>query len=35
MAWRQIGDKPLSEPFLAHYIDADMRHKGGAGGGMS
>ena len=26
MAWRQIGDKPLSEPMLTRFIDAYMRH---------
>ena len=28
MAWRQIGDKPLSEPMLTQFTDAYMRHKG-------
>ena len=28
MAWRQIGDKPLSEPMLIRPTDAYMRHKG-------
>ena len=26
MAWRRIGDKPLSEPMLTQFIDVDMRH---------
>ena len=26
MAWRRIGDKPLSEPMLTHFTDACMRH---------
>ena len=26
MAWRQSGDKPLSEPMLAQFNDAYMRH---------
>ena len=26
MAWRQIGDKPLSEPVLTQFTDAYMRH---------
>ena len=26
MAWRQIGDKQLSEPMLIHFTDAYMRH---------
>ena len=26
MAWRRIGDKPLSEPMLAQITDAYMRH---------
>ena len=26
MAWRQICDKPLSEPMLTRYTDAYMRH---------
>ena len=25
MAWRQIGDKPLSEPTLTQFDDAYMR----------
>ena len=28
MAWRRIGDKPLSEPMLARFTDAYMRHNG-------
>ena len=28
MAWRRIGDKPLSEPILAPLIGAYMQHKG-------
>ena len=28
MAWRLIGDKPLSEPMLTQFTDAYMRHKG-------
>ena len=28
MAWRRIGDKPLSEPMLTRFTDAYMRHKG-------
>ena len=28
MAWRQTGDKTLSEPMLVHFTDAFMRHKG-------
>ena len=28
MAWRQSGDKPLSEPMLTEFIDAYMRHWG-------
>ena len=28
MAWRRIGDKPLSEPMLTWFGDAYMRHKG-------
>ena len=28
MAWRQIGDKPLSEPMLTRFTDAYMHHKG-------
>ena len=26
MAWRRIGDKPLSEPMLRHFSDEYMRH---------
>ena len=26
MAWRRIGDKPLSEPILTRFTDAYMRH---------
>ena len=26
MAWRQTGDKPLSEPMLTWFTDAYMRH---------
>ena len=26
MAWRQIGDRPLSEPVLTQFIDAYMQH---------
>ena len=26
MAWRRIGDKPLSEPILTWFTDAKMRH---------
>ena len=26
MAWRQIGDKPLSEPMLTQFTDAYMLH---------
>ena len=26
MAWRRIGDKPLSEPMLTHLTDAYVRH---------
>ena len=33
MDWRRIGDKPLSEPMLARFTDADMWHPGGGGGG--
>ena len=28
MAWRQIGDEPLSEPMLTRFPDAYMRHYG-------
>ena len=26
MAWRRIGDKPLSESMLTRFTDAYMRH---------
>ena len=26
MAWRRIGDKPLSEPMLTRFTDAYMRY---------
>ena len=26
MAWRPTGDKPLPEPMLTQFTDADMRH---------
>ena len=26
MAWRRIGDKPLSEPMPTRFTDACMRH---------
>ena len=26
MAWRRIGDKPLSEPMLTWFTDGYMRH---------
>ena len=26
MAWRRIGDKPLSEPMLTPFTDTYMRH---------
>ena len=26
MAWRRIGDKPLSEPMLTQFTDGYMRH---------
>ena len=26
MAWRRIGDKPLSEPMLSWFTDAYVRH---------
>ena len=26
MAWRQLGDKPLSEPVVVYITDAYMRH---------
>ena len=28
MAWRRIGDKPLSEPMLTWFTDAYMQHYG-------
>ena len=28
MPWRQIGDKPLSEPMLTQLTDAYMRYYG-------
>ena len=28
MAQRRIGNKPLSEPLLAQFTDAYMRHSG-------
>ena len=28
MAWRRIGDKPLSEPMLTQFTDAYVRHQG-------
>ena len=28
MAWRRIGDMPLSEPMLTRFIDAYMPHWG-------
>ena len=28
MAWRQIGDKPLSAPMLTRVTDAYMQHSG-------
>ena len=31
MAWRRIGDKPLSEPMLTRFNDAYMRHFLGGG----
>ena len=33
MAWRKIGDKPLSEPMLTWFTNTYMRHGGGGGGG--
>ena len=33
MAWRRIGDKPLSEPVLTRFADAYMGIRGGGGGG--
>ena len=29
MAWRRIGDKPLSELILTQFTNAYMRHQGG------
>ena len=26
MAWCRTGDKPLPEPMLTHFTDANMRH---------
>ena len=26
MAWRRLSDKPLSEPMMAYFTDAYMRH---------
>ena len=26
MAWRRIGDKPLSEPMMTQFTDTYMRH---------
>ena len=26
MAWRRLGDKPLSEPMMVSFTDAYMRH---------
>ena len=26
MAWRRTGDKQLTEPVMAYFADADMRH---------
>ena len=34
MAWRRIGDKPLSEPMLTQFTDAYMRGWGWGGGGV-
>ena len=28
MAWRRLGDKPLSKPVLIRFVDAYMRHQG-------
>ena len=28
MAWRWMGDKPLSEPMLTQFTDAYMQHQG-------
>ena len=33
MAWRRIGDKPLSEPMLTRFTDAYIRQGQGGGGG--
>ena len=33
MAWRRIGDKPLSETMLTRFTDAYMRYLDGGGGG--
>ena len=35
MAWRRIGDKPLSEQMLTWFTDAYMRHYGGGGGELT
>ena len=32
MAWHRTGDKPLSEPMLTQFIDANMRHLERGGG---
>ena len=32
MAWRRIGDKPLSEPMLTRFAYTYMRHWGGVSG---
>ena len=31
MAWRQTGDKPLSDPVMAQYTDVCMRHMASMG----
>ena len=31
MAWRLTGDKPLSEPMMAYFIDACIRHSDSMG----
>ena len=31
MAWRRIGDKPLSEPLLTQFTDAYVRYQGEMG----
>ena len=31
MAWRRPGDKPLSEPIMAWFTDACMRHSASMG----